>query len=132
MPGQGNKRSAPHLPEAPPWNQPTASTVDEASIPDFTCYLATLPSCSQSQGQTEGRPTVLLSNPPSGQPQGHGCRNRSAAAHKAAFPTCWKVVSQSSGLRETSNTSSGLAEIFIHLHFQICSTFSLYKYRGSS
>lgn len=70
--------------------------------------------------------------PPSGQPQGHGCRNRSAAAHKAAFPTCWKVVSQSSGLRETSNTSSGLAEIFIHLHFQICSTFSLYKYRGSS
>lgn len=47
-------------------------------------------------------------------------------------PTCWKVVSQSSGLRETSNTSSGLAEIFIHLHFQICSTFSLYKYRGSS
>lgn len=45
--------------------------------------------------------------------------------------TPWEGVSQSSGFRETSNTPAGLAGIFIHLHVQICSTFSLYKYMGA-
>lgn len=53
---------------------------------------------------------------------------------RAAAPACWEGVTQSSGCRETSNAPTGLAEIFVHLHFpalRIGSTLSLYKYRGS-
>lgn len=149
MAGQGNKRSAPHLPKAPPQSQPTASTwnetatqdeastLDEASTPALACCLA--PSRSSSQGEVVpgGALQWSLGKARLGQRGPRALaevvsRIWTAAAHQAAFPTCWKVVSQSSGLRETSNTPTGLAEIFIHLHFQICSTFSLYKYMGSS
>lgn len=66
---------------------------------------------------------------------------RAAASAGSAPPlptrssaTCWEGVTQSSGCRETSNAPTGLAEIFVHLHFpalRIGSTLSLYKYRGS-
>lgn len=141
MAGQGNKRSAPHLPEAPPQTRRTASTPDEASTPACTWPQLHRAPAVRRRSDLGVSSSAPRATPPPRLGQCSPCPRATAgvvpgiwdaAAHSAAFPERWKVVSQSSGWRETSNTPTGLAEIFIHLHFQICSTFSLYKYMGSS
>lgn len=127
------------------WSTSTDSTHRFHPGRSFHPSLHLAPAPSRSCSQEEVRPGGVLQcssgTPPPPLGQCSPCPRATAgvvpgiwdaAAHSAAFPERWKVVSQSSGWRETSNTPTGLAEIFIHLHFQICSTFSLYKYMGSS
>lgn len=93
MAGQGNKRSAPRLPEAPPQSEPTASTLDEAPTPAFACCWVPPPLGSYSR--EEVRPRGVLQRSSGKTPlgwRGPGATADivsgmgTAAARKAALP----------------------------------------------
>lgn len=126
MPGQGNKQFHIFLKHLHRVNRPLPPRTRPRAHLLLSCTAIALP--DSGPAPTRGCSPVL--------PSKSSSRQRSpeatADAHRAAFPACWKAVSQSSGLRGTSNAPAGLVEIFIHLHFQMCSTFSLHEYKGSS
>lgn len=122
---------------------PTSACSTSVEPPQPSQPGAASPSPALAPGTAGGQSWGYPGHRPSGQgcpghsPYGQCCPGLSevpapgwqSSSPQGSIP--WEGVSQTSGFRETSNTPAGLAGIFIHLHVQIRSTSSLYKYMGA-
>lgn len=138
MAGQGNKRSAPRPPQAPPQSQPPAPSLGEASTPTFACCSAPAPSCCYSRDEV--RPGVSSCVPRAKPPWANAAPAPESQLMVSPGSTATRQHSPHAGKWWVRAVAWGRLQILQQVWqkylytciFKYALLFSLYKYIGSS